>query len=122
MKEKTEKNNTFSTSKINTNINNIQREKKQNNKKLKTRRVITILTKNVLNHLWLSIAEAANLGGVTTKTIRRAIQSQKIIYKIVKNKYMVDFSSIILYLYSNKKLKNKLEQYGIGQYIEKWRE
>lgn len=80
------------------------------------------LTKNVANPLWLSISESAKLGGVNPKTIRRAIQANKIKYKIVKNRYLVDLSSAIIYLYSKRKLKNKLNQFGLGQYIDKWRE
>lgn len=81
-----------------------------------------VLTKEVLNIIWLSVSEAAKIGGVTSKTIRRAIQSQKLKYKITNNRYQIDLASVINYLYTKTKLKNKLEQYGIGQYIKKWRE
>lgn len=78
--------------------------------------------KDVSNPLWLSISEAAKLGGVQAKTIRRAIQSNTVKYKVIKNRYLVDFASVIIYLYSKKKLRNKLIDFGVGQYIEKWRE
>jgi len=71
--------------------------------------------------LWLSVSEAANLGGVQNKTIRRAIQSNIIKYKIISNRYVVDFTSVIEYLHSKTKLKNKLDQFGLGQYVDKWR-
>jgi len=80
-----------------------------------------ILNKNIANPIWLSISEAAKLGGVTPKTIRRAIQSQKIKYRIIKNRYQVDLSLLIIYLNSKTKLKNKLNYFGIGQYIENWK-
>jgi hypothetical protein len=73
------------------------------------------------NTLWLSISESSKLGGVTNKTIRRAIQSKSIRYKIIKNRYLVDFSSVIKYLHSNTKLKNKFQNHGLGQYVEKWK-
>ncbi|MBU0897983.1 MAG: hypothetical protein ABIJ83_02445 [Patescibacteria group bacterium] len=73
------------------------------------------------NILWLSISEAAILGGVQTKTIRRAIQSSIIKYKITNNRYEVDFASVLEYLHSKTKLKNKLDQFGLGQYVDKWR-
>jgi len=82
---------------------------------------VDILNKKVINPLWLTISEAAKLGGIQTKTIRRGIQIKKIKYKIIGNRYYVDFASIIIYLYSKTKLKNKLKQFGIGQYIDKWR-
>lgn len=81
-----------------------------------------LLSKDVLNPLWLSVSESAKLGGVTSKTIRRALQSQKLTYKIIKNRYLIDLRSVVKYLHTNKKLKNKLKQNGIGQYIDKWRE
>jgi len=79
------------------------------------------LTKQVPNPLWLSVSEAAKLGGVKNKTIRRAIQSKTIKYIVVGNRYLIDFTSLIRYLYSKTKLKNKLNQFGVGQYIEEWK-
>ena len=76
--------------------------------------------KDVATPLWFSISEAAKLGGVQAKTIRRAIQSNAVKYKVIKNRYLVDFSSVIIYLHSKKKLRNKLENFGVGQYIDKW--
>lgn len=77
---------------------------------------------DVLNPIWLSVSESARIGGVNTKTIRRAISDKKIKYKIHHNRYLIDIASVIVYLNTNTKLKNKLLQYGIGQYIEKWKE
>lgn len=75
----------------------------------------------VTSPIWLSVSETAKLGGVTTKTIRRALSAKILTYKIVKNRYLIDWQSMLEFLFSNKKLKNKLEQKGIGQYIEKWK-
>jgi|GEM_PF-309705 len=82
----------------------------------------TILQEVIPNPIWLSVSEAAKLGGIQTKTIRRAIQSKTLKYRITSNRYSIDLSSLVLYLHSNTKLKNKLNQYGLGQYIEGWRE
>lgn len=73
------------------------------------------------NTLWLSVSEAAKLGGVTTKTIRRAIQEKKIRYSVNGNRYKIDFLSVVNYLHQNTKLKNKFNQFGIGQYVEEWK-
>jgi hypothetical protein len=70
----------------------------------------------------VSVTVAAQLGGISTKTVRRAITDQKIRFKIVKNRYLLDLRSFIRYLYTNTKLKNKLKENGIGQYIVEWRE
>ena len=75
-----------------------------------------------INPLWLSVSEASKLGGVKTKTIRRAIQDKIINYKVVGNRYLIDFSSLLIYLHTKTKLKNKLNSFGIGQYIDKWKE
>lgn len=67
--------------------------------------------------MWLSVSEASKLCGVQTKTIRRAVQAKEVKYKIVKNRYLIELASVILYLHKNTKLKNKLYTYGIGQYF-----
>lgn len=73
-----------------------------------------------INPIWLSVSEAAKFGGVTGKTIRRAIQAKSIKYKVVKDRYLIEFSSIISFLNTSLKLKNKFNQHGIGQYVDKW--
>ncbi len=73
------------------------------------------------NPLWLSVSEAAKIGGVKNKTIRRAIQFNTIKFRIIGNRYQVDLSSVIDYLFSKTKLKNKFNQFGLGQYVDKWK-
>ncbi|MDD5290717.1 MAG: excisionase family DNA-binding protein [Patescibacteria group bacterium] len=81
---------------------------------------LPLLIKTIKNPLWLSVSEAAKLGGVQTKTIRRAIKSNHLRYKVVGNRYLINLESLIAFSYTKRKLKNKLNQYGLGQYIEKW--
>lgn len=76
--------------------------------------------KEITNPIWLSVSEAAKLGGVQNKTIRRAIQSKTVKFKIIKNRYQIDLKSLIIYLHSNKKLNNKLLKNGLGQYVDKY--
>ena len=102
-------------------LNNDPETEKKQTRKYKNILDISVLTENTANPLWLSISEAAKVGGVQAKTIRRAIQNKIINYKIIKNRYLVSCSSVIKYLHSKTKLKNKLDQIGIGQYIDKWR-
>jgi len=71
--------------------------------------------------LWLSVSEAAKIGGVQNKTVRRAILYNNIKYKIIGNRYLVDFPSLIAYLHTKTKLKNKFNQFGLGQYVDKWK-
>ena len=77
--------------------------------------------KDVRMPIWLLISESAKIAGVNAKTVRRAIQSKKVKYKIVQNRYQVDLASLIEFVYSSSKLKNKLYTNGIGQYITQWR-
>lgn len=81
----------------------------------------TVLEKDVMNPIWLSVSEAAKLGGVQNKTIRRALQAKTIKYKIVSNRYLIDLASVVKYLHTSRKLHNKLKQNGLGQYIDNWR-
>ena len=71
--------------------------------------------------IWLSISEASKIGGVTTKTIRRAISAKVLSYKIINDRYLIDCKTLLVFLFSNKKLKNKLNQKGLGQYVEGWK-
>ncbi len=82
----------------------------------------TILTQSVDNIIWLSVSESSKMVGVQNKTLRRAIKLNRIKYKVVNNRYSLDFQSLISYMLSTTKLKNKLNQHGIGQYIKLWKE
>jgi len=78
--------------------------------------------KEVNSQIWVSVSEAANLGGVQGKTIRRAIKSDpKLLYRIVKNRYQIEFGSLLAFFHKNTKLKNKLSDIGLGQYVKEWK-
>jgi len=81
----------------------------------------TFLSADFPNPVWLSLSEASNIGGLSKKTIRRAVELKLIKYKIVKERYVIEFASLILFIHSKKKLKNKFNQSGIGQYIKDWK-
>ena len=95
------------------NLTNNQEESNNNNDHVSDNEII--------RPIWLSVSEAAKLGGVQTKTIRRAIQFNYVKYKIVSNRYLIDFPTLITYLHTKTKLKNKLNQLGLGQYVDKWK-
>lgn len=82
---------------------------------------IVFSTKEVKYPIWVSVSEAADLGGVQGKTIRRAIKSDtNLRYKIVKNRYQIELSSLLVFLHKNTKLRNKLNEFGLGQYVKEW--
>lgn len=73
--------------------------------------------------IWLSVTEAADLGGVNSKTIRRALkENETLVYKIVKDRYKIELESLINFMNLNTKLNNKFLLLGLGQYVDKWRE
>ncbi len=79
-------------------------------------------TKKVNSPIWVSVSEAASLGGVQGKTIRRAIKTDpNLLFRIVKNRYQIEFGSLLSLLHKNKKLNNKLKDFGLGQYVENWK-
>ena len=92
-----------------------------NNQEQLANESVDILNTEIAKPIWVSVSEAAKLGGVQTKTIRRAIQFNYIKYKIISNRYLIDFPTLIAYLHTKTKLKNKLNQYGLGQYVDKWK-
>jgi hypothetical protein len=81
----------------------------------------TFLSLEAANPVWLTMAETAKIGGIKKRTIKRALRAGWIKYKISEKRYQVDFRSALLYLRSKKKLWNKLKEFGLGQYVEKWK-
>jgi hypothetical protein len=78
--------------------------------------------KEAANPIWVSVSVAADLGGVQAKTIRRAIKADpNLRYKIIKNRYHIEFSSLLNFLHKNTKLYNKLCDFGLGQYVTEWK-
>lgn len=72
------------------------------------------------NPIWLTVSEAAKIGGVASKTIRRAIIDKAVKYKLINDRYLIELESLGVYLASNTKLYNKYTQFGLGQYLDKW--
>lgn len=69
----------------------------------------------------VSISEAARLFGVNPQTIRRAIKQQEITYVVVAGRYKINFESLVKWSQKKTTVKNKSDQFGIGQYVDKWK-
>lgn len=69
----------------------------------------------------ITISQAANLFGISQKTVRRAIKNQEVLYVVVRGVYKINFESLLKWSQSRVKTRNKLENQGIGQYVDKWR-
>lgn len=72
-------------------------------------------------YIWLSVSEVAKLGGLSSKTVRRAIEKGQLKYKVINNRYLINMTTAIRFFLSSAKLRNKLNQDGIGQWIETWK-
>lgn len=73
------------------------------------------------NLIRLSPSQAAQLFGVNERTIRRALKSQELRYIVVKGRYKINFESLVEWSQKNLNRQSKLNNAGIGQYVEKWR-
>jgi hypothetical protein len=68
--------------------------------------------------LWFSVSSSAKIGGIGTKTIRRALKSESgLRYKIVKDRYQIELGSLLEFLNKSTRLRNKLKKNGLGQYF-----
>jgi len=69
----------------------------------------------------LSVSESAKMFGVSPRTIRRAITSKEISYIVVQGRYKIDFESLLKWSQSSTTVRNKRDNAGIGQFVDKWR-
>ncbi len=69
----------------------------------------------------VSISEAARLFGVNAQTIRRAIKQNEITYIVVAGRYKLNFESLVKWSQQKTTIKHKLNERGIGQYIDQWK-
>ncbi len=69
----------------------------------------------------LTISQAANLFGISQKTIRRAIADQELLYVVVRGVYKINFESLLKWSQERIKIRNKRDNAGIGQYVDKWK-
>lgn len=69
----------------------------------------------------VSISEAARLFGVSGQTVRRAISDKDLIYVIVRNRYKINFESLVRWSQKRTTVKNKLDRQGIGQFVGQWK-
>lgn len=81
----------------------------------------TLSTEKSKEVIRVSISEAARLFGVNAQTIRRAIAAQEVTYIIVSGRYKLNFESLVKWSQKHTTLKNKLENKGIGQFVEHWK-
>lgn len=69
----------------------------------------------------VSVSEAARLFGVDAHTIRRALKREELRYIVVQSRYKINFESLVIWSQNRTTVKNKLNEKGIGQFVEKWK-
>lgn len=74
-----------------------------------------------MNPIRLSVSEASRLFGVSAKTIRRAITTGEVTYIVFHGRYKINFESLVKWSQAKIKIRNKVAEDGIGQFVEKWK-
>ena len=69
----------------------------------------------------VTISQAANLFGLSQKTIRRAIADEELLYVVVRGVYKINFESLLKWSQNRTKIRNKRDSQGIGQFVDKWK-
>lgn len=87
-----------------------------------SKKEIPLAPAEVTHPLWLSVSESAKLAGVGSKTIRRGLDSHKLTFKVVGNRYLINSKDLITWLLAHTKLRNKFINHGFGQYVAFWKQ
>lgn len=73
------------------------------------------------NLLRISVSQATNLFGVSERTIRNAIKQKQLHYVIVRNRYKINFDSLLEWSQKSTRRRNRRDSLGIGQHVATWR-
>ncbi len=76
---------------------------------------------DIQNIIRVSVSEAGQLFGVSTKTIRQAIKNEKLRYIVVRGRYKISFVSLVEWSQKSTRRANLLHNQGVGQYVEQWK-
>ena len=68
----------------------------------------------------LSVSEASKLFGVSTRTIKSAIDNNEILYIVVRGRYKLHFGSLLEWSQRSTRRRNLFNNSGIGQYARDW--
>ncbi|MFH1867074.1 MAG: hypothetical protein ABIJ81_03265 [Patescibacteria group bacterium] len=76
---------------------------------------------NNQQHIRLSVSEAGKLFGVSTKTIRQALQSGQVTYIVVRGRYKLNFESLLKWSQTTNRRRQQLSSQGLGRYVDNWK-
>lgn len=68
----------------------------------------------------LSVSEASRLFGVSTRTIKSAIDNNEILYIVVRGRYKLHFESLLEWSQRSTRRRNLFNNSGIGQFAKDW--
>ncbi|PIZ99486.1 MAG: hypothetical protein COX77_01410 [Candidatus Komeilibacteria bacterium CG_4_10_14_0_2_um_filter_37_10] len=68
----------------------------------------------------ISISEASKLFGLSTKTIRLAIKNKELPYLLVRDRYRLEFTDVLLWTRKSVRKNNIFQRQGLGQYATDW--
>jgi excisionase family DNA binding protein len=71
--------------------------------------------------LRVSVSQAANLFGISEKTVRTAIKRDEIKYIVVRSRYKINFDSLLAWSQKSTRRKNKRDAFGIGKHVVTWK-
>ena len=69
----------------------------------------------------VSVSEAAQLFGGSTKTIRQALKADELRYIVVRGRYKINFISLVEWSQKSTRRSNLLKNQGLGQYVNQWK-
>jgi len=69
----------------------------------------------------ISVSQAANLFGITEKTVRSALKGGKLNYVIVRNRYKINFDSLLEWSQKSTRRRNQRDSKGLGKFVGQWK-
>ena len=77
--------------------------------------------KEKTNLMRVSVSQAANLFGVSEKSIRTAIKKEDLLYVIARGRYKINFDSLLSWYQKSTRRRNQRDSIGIGQHVLQWK-
>jgi excisionase family DNA binding protein len=71
--------------------------------------------------LRISVSLAATMFGVSDRTIRSALKQGKLQYIVVRNRYKINFESLLSWSQKSTRRRNKRDSKGVGRFVNQWR-
>ncbi len=69
----------------------------------------------------VSVSQAGNLFGVSERTIRTALKRDDIKYIIVRNRYKINFDSLLEWSQKSTRRRNRRDSAGVGRHVAQWK-